>query len=510
MATLSGGAERVDLGAGYVLVAPGLRGSAQRHIPATADLRAVENSTPLLDAVLTRMEMGSIATVEITAAQVPASGLPGVLRDTHGEDALLLEVPDLGPEAGQVVLSVDEAGALSWHFPLDGGHVEPPSVRGAGGKKRFLIRGRVPPTPQPDTARDRALFGAIGRKLLKVIIYPVTDFLLAKPAEFVADYWEKQHRAYGIRDFSPTNYRQPTTKEEDRERLALTAQQLDDLTRGRALLFIHGTFSSAHGAFYDLAPELMSELHQRYEGRVFAFNHFTMSHDPQTNVRWFLEEIRHFSPSAKLAVDVVCHSRGGLVARTLAEGRAAFDMDTRNIDVRRIVFVGVPNQGTLLADPDHVGDMIDRMTTALNVVPPGSPADWLEGLLIGVKVLGHAGLNALVGLHSMNPKGKFFATLNRSGNRDAEYFAIAANYEPIDEGLRSIISRSANALMDTVFEDAENDLVVPERGVYDKNGSECFPIATDRCLRLPASAGVLHTTMFGNADVQRRLSEWLR
>ena len=167
MPALNGGYERVDLGGGYVLVAPGLRGRAERLGQATPGLRAIENATPLFDDVFARNEMTTVTTVDITAAQVPTGEVASALRDTHGEDALLLEVPDLGPQAGQVVLSVDEAGALSWHFPLDEGHIQPPSVRGVGDKKRFLVRRRVPPAPPPEAARDRALLGAIGRKLLR-------------------------------------------------------------------------------------------------------------------------------------------------------------------------------------------------------------------------------------------------------------------------------------------------------------------------------------------------------
>lgn len=510
MPALNGGYERVDLGGGYVLVAPGLRGRAERLDQATPGLRAIENATPLFDDVFARNEMTTVTTVDITAAQVPTGEVASALRDTHGEEALLLEVPDLGPQAGQVVLSVDEAGALSWHFPLDEGHIQPPSVRGVGDKKRFLVRRRVPPAPPPETARDRALLGAVGRKLLKVIVYPITDLLIDKPATFVAEHWERAHRAYGLRDFSPANYRQPMMTPLDRDRVALTAPQLDNLARGRALLFLHGTFSTAHGAFHDLPPDFMSELHRRYSGRLFAFNHFSMAHDPQQNVRWFLEAVGAISANAQLDVDVICHSRGGLVARTLVDGKNAFGIDTSRVNVQRIAFVGVPNQGTLLANPDHIVDMIDRLTTALNLVPPGSPADWLEGLLIGVKIIGHGALSALVGLHSMHPQSQFLKTINHGGRRDADYLAVAANYEPTDQGLKSLVSRSATALVDSVFEEAENDLVVPELGVYNVNGSDSFPIPAERRLRLPASAGVMHTTMFRNPGVVRWLGEWVR
>jgi hypothetical protein len=509
MAELRGGSEHVDLGGGYALVAPGLRGRAERIDVGPGGVRARDTATtPVLEEALAKADMSNVANIEVQATPVPGGG-PSELRDVRNEDALLLEVPDLGPTVGQVVLASDEAGALIWHYPLEGGQLQPPAVRGSGQKKRFYIRRRVPPAPPPGAARDRALLGAIGRKLLKVIVYPITDALLGAPATAVAEYWERANRAYGLRDFSPDNYRQSTAIAADQERLSLKPADLDRMAAGRALLFIHGTFSTAHGAFHDLPPDFMSALSARYGGRVLAFNHFTMAHDPERNVRWFVDAIAPMSAPA-LEVDVICHSRGGLVARLLAERNDAFGIGLDRVRVNRLAFVGVPNQGTLLTDPDHMSDMIDRFTNALNLVPPGGVADILEGILIGVKIIGHGALGGLTGLQSMNPRGAFLGKLNKGGRRDAQYFAIAADYEPTDPSMRSLVSLSANSLVDRVFENTQNDLVVPENGVYDKNGNDGFPIATGRCLRIPGSAGVMHTTMFGYPDVVQKLNAWLQ
>jgi hypothetical protein len=382
-------------------------------------------------------------------------------------------------------------------------------VRGAGQRKRFLIRRDVPSVPPTEDARDRSLVGALGRKLLKVLVYPIGDALLGKPASALAEHWEAAHRAYGLRDFSPANYRLPTNTAEARERLALTAADLGRLAGGPALLFVHGTFSTAHGAFADLPPTVMDELHRRYQGRVFAFDHHTLSHDPERNVRWLADHVRELAPDARLEVDVVCHSRGGLVARTLDVAPSAFALDAP-LRIRRVAFVGVPNQGTLLAKPDHIVEMLDRLTTGLNLLPPGGVADVLEGILIAVKIVGHGALKGLAGLQAMDPDGPFLERLNQGGRPDAHYFAVAANYEPTDAGLRGLVSRGVDALVDRIFEKSENDLVVPEAGVYGGTGCEGFPIPADRCLRIPGSAGVMHTGMFGHPDVARSLQEWLR
>lgn len=507
MAQLTGGPQRVVLAPGVTLVAPGLRGTAEILQPAaTRDLRALEESTPLLDDVLQRAEMNTVRTIEIRAVEVPAAPGPETLRDLNGDDALLLELPDLGEEVGQVVMSVDEAGAITWHFAMENGEVQPPS-RGAG-TRRYLIKKGVTSVAPGTTGTDRALFGSLGRKLLKVIVFPITDRLVGSSANAIAEHWESANRAYGLRTFTPANYRQPTITVDDRNHVALGAADAAALARGPALLLVHGTFSTANGAFHDMPEDLLATLHGRYGGRVFAFNHFTLSHEPTQNVREFMHLLDEVSPGSPLEVDVVSHSRGGLVARTLAEG-AAMGLGTDRVRVRRAVFVGVPNAGTRLADPDHMIAMIDRLTTGLNLVPPGGVADILEGLLIAVKVIGHGALKGLAGLRAQDPASDFLRSLNHGGARDAQYFGISANYEPHDTGLRSLVSGAADAVIDRVF-DAENDLVVPERGVYDANGSDSFPLRQERTLRLGRDAGVMHTTMFGNPDVARRIGEWLQ
>lgn len=521
MPELRGDAARVDLGKGYALRAPGLLGRAERHDggPAgAAATRARERSTPLLDALLARTEMADVATVEIDARRAPggAAGGAAATRDAHGQDALVLEVPDPGPNAEQVVLQVDEAGALTWHFAEDvgAGRAEPAEgvVRGGAGGRRFVIRRDAPSAPpNADAGAERALFGALGRKVLKVLVYPVTDRLIGKPAAFVAEKWESANRAYGLRRFEPGNYQSAPADSPDRH--ALGAAGAGRLAGGRALLWIHGTFSTAHGAFGDLPPELVAELDARYDGRMVALDHFSLSHDPVRNVRWLLDELARLAPDARLEVDVVCHSRGGLVARALAEG--AGGLDTGRVAVRRVAMAGVPNAGTALARPDHMTDLIDRLTTVLNKAPPGGVADWLEGILIAVKVLGHGALKGLEGLRAMDPDAPFLKALNQraaagAAPRATEYFAIAANYEPADPGLRGVVSRGKDLLADAAFGGADNDLVVPEAGVYDANGCDAFPVAAERCLRLDRQKGVNHTGMFGHPDVQKRLLEWLQ
>ena len=502
MATLTGTPSTVDLGQGYGIRAPGVTGSATLQQPSSPDSRARSRAdsdgTAALDAALAATDVDEVKQIDLKTQTGPRAAAGAPLRSVDGQDELELQVPDAGPDWGQLVLSCDEAGGLSWHLPVtDELQVESPQTRGSGGVKRFRIPATPLPPSTPESARSRSLLGVAGRKLLKVLVYPVTDPIVGFVGDKIAARWEALHRPYGLRPFGPADFRQPSTT-------ALGTDDWKRLSSGRALLFIHGTFSTAHGAFAQIDDPTFTALHQHYGGRVFAFNHFTLSEDPRQNVEWLLG---HLPPAVPLNCDVICHSRGGLVARVLAEQRLPA---ASPFTVGRVVFVGVPNQGTLLAHPDHMVKMIDRLTTAVNILPTGFVTELLEALITAVKTIGHGALKGLDGLRSMQPDGDFLKWLNVPSQQKLDYFGISSNYEPRDEGLRAMVTNAAvNRILDTIFQDAGNDLVVPEAGVHAANGGTLFPIDPGRLLTIAPEAGVSHVTFFSHPATNQKLTQWL-
>jgi hypothetical protein len=501
---LTGSPQAIALGEGYRIRAPGVRGTATLRRPRTAADRARARSgddgTAALDAALANSNVTEVREIELLLQPAPAAGATRSLRSVDGQEMLELQMPDLGPETGQLVLACDETGVLTWHLPVDEQQrIQTPATRGSGEVKRFLIPAtRLRPADAGDSAK-RSLLGVLGKKLLKVLVYPLLDPVVGRISEAFAERWEEKKRPYGLRDFAPGNFRDPAGPEIDRD-------HWQRLAGGRALLFIHGTFSTAHSAFSQIPDATFAELYRRYGGRVFAFNHYSLSHDPRRNVEWLLAHVQ----AQPLEVDIVCHSRGGLVARTLAQSPSAFGLDTSRVKVRRVVFVGVPNNGTLLTQPDHMVHMLDRFTTALNLFPTGVVTETLEAILSVVKIVGHGALGGLDGLSAMRPGGDFLNALNAGREDGSRYYAIAANYEPVDEGLKTLLTGSVtDAVMDRVFEHVPNDLVVPEPGVYGPNGSMAFPIADTRCLQVPVDAGVIHTALFTYPPAMDRLQDWL-
>lgn len=505
MAALTGTATTIALGESYAIRAPGLVGDAKLTRPQDAAARARSrdsaDGTPLLDAAFAATGVTEVRRVELVAQPTPAASA-GVLRSATGEPAIELEVPDLGPEVGQLVLAIDENDALSWHLPVNGANdVQPATTRGAGSVKRFRIPVRPKAAVTAEPAAQRSLIGKLGRKLLKILVYPITDPVVGAVGEFFAQRWEAHNRAPLLRTFAPENRHIPRAS-------PLTPQDWEHLATGPALFFVHGTFSTSHGGFGALPDAVFAALYEHYQGRVFAYDHPTMATDPVDNIRWLLAQR---PADVQLELDIVCHSRGGLVSRTLAEGSAAFGLDTSDWHVRKLALVAVPNRGTVLANPEHMVSMIDRLTTALNLLPSGPVVETLEALITAVKVIGHGALKALKGLAAMHPDGDFLARLNAGAADGRGYRAVSVNFEPHGGALAALIGQHlANGVLDVIFQGAANDLVVPEEGVWSQNGNSAFPLTGNALLQVPAAAGVIHTTVFGHAPVGQALLNWLR
>ncbi|HEY7636196.1 MAG TPA: caspase family protein [Gemmatimonadales bacterium] len=412
------------------------------------------------------------------------------------EPTLEVRVRDPGPDYGQMLLTTDELGVISWRFaPV--AEIEPARTRGKAGATPIRTY-RVPaavPALQTRGAASRGLVGAVGRKFLKVLVFPLVEPGIGAISDSFANSWEQKHRPYRLRAFGPDDYNSPDAGEID-------AAGWKRLGAGRALLMVHGTFSRAHTAFGAMPKDFMESLYQWYSGRVFAFDHFTLSHDPRRNVDWFLGELPE---GTSLDLDIICHSRGGLVSRMLSEKQNELVMGSRTVRIGRVVFVGAPNAGTILADADHVGDFIDSYTNLLNFVPDSGVSDILAGIITVAKQLAVGAVKGLPGLQSMRPGGEFGAWLNAGGRAgETRYFALASDFTPGEPGLKEF---AADRIMDKVFQKKANDLVVPTTGVFSANGSAFFPI--EQKVVFEGSQSVAHTAYFGSRGVREKIAEWL-
>jgi hypothetical protein len=398
-------------------------------------------------------------------------------------------VNDPGPSWGQMALLTDELGVVSWHFAPRPDEAMP-MARDAAPRGAATRTYHIPST----STRARGVISATGKKVLQVLVFPILEPGIGLISDSFARRWEQKHRPYRIRTFTPGDYADAAAGEIDQEGWRR-------LSTGRALLLVHGTFSRAHTAFGALPPEFVAALHRRYEGRVFAFDHFTLSEDPKQNVAWLIE---HLPDGITLDLDIVCHSRGGLVSRVLSERQADLALGSRLLRVASVVFVGTPNQGTTLADADHMGDFIDTYTNLFTLLPDTGATEVLTAIVTVAKQLAVGAAKGLPGLQAMRPGGEFANWLNagpRAG--DARYFALASDFTPAEPGLKEF---ALDRLMDKIFQVA-NDLVVPTEGVFEANGSSFFPI--EQRVVFGGTDAVAHTGYFASGAAREKMLTWL-
>ncbi|HKX68968.1 MAG TPA: hypothetical protein VJN29_17270 [Intrasporangium sp.] len=516
MAQLDGSTRRVDLGRGVVITAPGLRGSAVvQEGPLGGRSGEPERTTEAWDDALARAGLRQAVAVEIEATAAPGAGggagRAGEIRTAEGEPGLVLDVPDLGPTRGQVLLLVDEAGVPSWHYPeartrpgsQEGQGGSPGDTsRGGGATVRFVVPSAVgaPRVAEGEDAPvgDRSLITMIGKKILSVLVYAIVEELVGATAQLIASKWEESHRPTRLRDFGPAAFGS-----------AVVSDGFDAtrLTTGRSLLFVHGTFSTGHGSFGALPSATMETLAARYQGRVFALDHPTLSVDPDRNARDFLGVLRDLGPDSSVELDLVCHSRGGLVGRALA---GAADLSQGRLTIGRTIFVASPNAGTPLADGRHLGAFVNRVTALLNLAPPGPwtvVLDVLDAVLEVVKIIGQGALGGLPGLSSMRPGGEFLARIASAAPDGSRLYAIDADFEPT--GSLAALWRLPESVLDKIFGDQANDGVVPSEGVGFVAGALGFRVGDERSLHLTSESGTWHCSFFTQPRVSEALTAWL-
>lgn len=493
--TLPGGDIAVSVGKSEIRT-PGFSGTATVHPWNSERAKASDLTTDILTTALRDAGASVAETIEISATQQPAPQSRS--GDAPASAPIELSVSDPGPEFGQMIMSVDELGMISWHFAPTGleDAAQPltnAGSRGGASTRTYSIPSSVATLPATGAA-TRGLVGMVGKKFLKVVVFPLIEPGIGRITNAFASSWEAKHRPYRVRTFAPGDYTNGNGTEIDSEGWSR-------LSAGRSLLMIHGTFSRASSAFGSLPQEFVAGLHERYGGRVFAFDHFSLSHDPKQNASWLLERL---PDGANLDVDIICHSRGGLVSRVLCEKQGDFSIGSRKLHIGKVIFAGAPNAGTSLADTGHMGDFIDTYTNLLNFFPGVGVGDVLSSIITVAKQFAVGAAKGLPGLQAMQPGGDFAQSLNAGARAgDTRYFALASNYTPTQPGLRDFV---INRLMDKVF-GSGNDLVVPTNGVFAENGSGFFPIEDKHVF--DGTDGIAHTEFFANRQAQAKMMEWL-
>jgi pimeloyl-ACP methyl ester carboxylesterase len=268
---------------------------------------------------------------------------------------------------------------------------------------------------------------------------------------------------------------------------------------GRTLVFVHGTFSNADNMLGEFAATERGQLflnaamggERKYDNVVF-FEHATLAVSPVINA---LELGRCFADSSG-QIDVIAHSRGGLIVRWWLE---AFGNSLR-LDADkpvRAVLVGSPLHGTSLAAPDklqHAMSLVSNIGSfaakTMTFVGGGNPFVWVAGKLVEVivSVTGALANTPLIdGLVALIPglSGQSAVSNNYELNRlrlgpsavSPLYYVVKSNFQTPDPTWKfweNFRMRVGDVAADAVFP-GDNDLVV-DTGSMTELGEATFPL----------------------------------
>ena len=431
---------------------------------------------------------GRLTTVDVkTLRSQPRRGVPSTLD---------LEM-EADPDAVYLVMARHESGAIVFVRPSQ---IERRSAaRGASSTLRFSIPMPEPAPGEPPEEQKRR--SAVGRFVKAAVLKVVGKLaeksmpLLARAAETAV--WRLNGLDEGWKSVSPANlqaHKLPAAK--------ISSAVSTDSAR-RNLLFIHGTFSHAASGFSGLATArgsggktFFESLQPIYGDRIFAFDHFTVSRTPEENARDLLAEL----PKGPCLFDVVTHSRGGLVLRTLVENASALGPNASRFQLGRAVLVASPNEGTPLASPNRFQDFLNWLSNLIDLFPE-NPFTTAAGFITeGLAWLAHAVQVDIPGLAAMNSQGQVIHQLQAPpGPPPRAYSALVANFLPKD----GVLWRILDVGVDLVFQQA-NDLVVPTEGgwLVDPDATPAIPGDQIGCfgakgnLPDPPDGPVNHITFF--------------
>jgi hypothetical protein len=470
---------------GVTVSASGATGSAQvaSGKPSTAGI-----SAPLFDAL---NESG----VEVTRT-ITLDKLQGAANAT-GTPSVTLELAAPPRDMMQIIVTTDSAGGIRWHLPQ-----QEAATRGAGDapsvSQRFVLPVGSPTETGVATEAGTRGVTATGWvvKAASVLLAPVINPILGAVGTYAAFQWESKFRPYALR---PVRAAQPTAIRD----AEMTSDDWSRMAQGRALLLLHQPFGRAAGTFGVLPAAEMAKLDAAYGGRVFAFDHTTLSQDPLANA---MEFVKRLPADVVLELDVLAVSRGGLVARVLAERQAELGLGARKVAIRRVALLGTPNAGSALFDPARIGTMVDVISTAICCVPGMPTTEVLDGIISTVKTIGVGAAKGLDGLMAMQVGSPFLKALNtgpRTASADTRYFAVSSNYTPSPGALLHLVADKSLA---SLFGEG-HDLVVPASGTAGSNGSAMFPVADAKTLTGPTA--VPHVAYLADPDVHAQLLQWL-
>jgi pimeloyl-ACP methyl ester carboxylesterase len=308
--------------------------------------------------------------------------------------------------------------------------------------------------------------------------------------------------------------RQPDNK------LVLDATDIAGPFSGRTLVFVHGTFSNAENMLGEFAAtshgknflDAAASGEKKYDNVVFL-EHATLAVSPVINAL----ELGRFLAGSSGQIDVIAHSRGGLIVRWWLEAFGKSLVLSPDTPVR-VVFAGSPLHGTSLAAPDklqHAMSLFSNIGTfaekTMMLAGGANPFLWVASSLVEVIVSvtgalantplldalvalipGLSGQSAVSNNHEIN--------LLRLGPCAVSpiYYVVKSNFETTNPGWKFWQNfrkdRMGDLAADIIFP-GDNDLVVDTPSMTEL-GELNFPLKVRDVCDFQTSPTVWHCNYF--------------
>jgi hypothetical protein len=491
------------------------------------DVRALERAA-LIEA-LRGDDFVVVDRIDLTPRRNRDLDAPGAPKPPNRRGTVSLDVKV--PAGNDAVVLLERDGVYSWHLPVGD---EPRTRSAEPGPRTVSFSLSVQPQPPagpsrrtrslhaPTMGADRGLLGDLAHGRLQAIV-----LRYAAPA-IVGGVVERLES--GVR--TGLVHVAGGTLDAWRPVESIAQVGLPTDRPARVLLLVHGTFSSTTGAFGALAVTAGAEgfvdtLVSAYDA-VIGFDHRTLSVDPERNARDLLTLLEPYD--GELVIDIITHSRGGLVTRSFVE--TVLPGSGLHATVDSIVFVAATNGGTHLADPVRWHDLVDLYTNlvmatsaGLTLVPGAAPfAAIVAGVVRGVGTLVKylvsyaAGEDGVPGLAAMSPDGPFVTTLNREQpgqpGPGTSWYVVSSDFHVSlfddhhnpPEFPRELAVKLAEGFADGLFRGG-NDLVVDTHSMAAIGGpSGGFVRDT---FALGSNDVVHHVNYFSQLSVIGAISQWL-
>jgi hypothetical protein len=422
-----------------------------------------------------------------------------------------VDAPKMQIEVGASdIMELQFEDGSSWICPADQVHEVFAQQRSASGE------GFVLPTSLTYTTDQR--------DIKEVVLKIVTKFVTRKAKKYT------HHLKFNIGKTLDEKIKAETglfsLKEDGENDLILSRFKVDSVQKGPYLLFIHGFCSSVESAFSAIFEDeiklLWSFMRSYYGENILGFDHHTVSQGPIDNVIELLEAL-----PAEAQLDVMAHSRGGLLADILSkcdarnenifteEEMAYFDGTQRKrilelkalakekkIRVSKVIRAGSPVRGTYLLSKrlDHfLSAVLSGLGATLGIA--GSPFYLpIKEFLLDI-VQAKADTSIFPGIAAMVPNSPFQKMLNHHKNYVAgDLFVLEG-----DTDLGKNVFQSIKVILTNLFFRTGNDFVVNTNsmrfGILREQGAQVFRARDNvinhfRYFSHPESRKAIHAALF--------------